>query len=85
MNTCKIQFSGLDARAERNAIRWALFLHKDVRDLLLTSRADTLCVVHRGAPDPAGWTATLKDAGYREPRVGPSTSSVTTGSQMVTA
>jgi hypothetical protein len=43
-------------------------LHDEVRDVLLTTRADTLCVAFRGEPDPDGWTATLTEAGFPTPR-----------------
>ena len=49
MNTCSITFPGYDARARRGSIRWELFLDRDVRDVLLTERADTLRIEFRGA------------------------------------
>ncbi len=70
MSNCEMRFLGYDARSHRGWIRWELFLHRDVRDVLLTSRDDTLCVVYRGDPDPLGWAATLKEAGFPASRFG---------------
>lgn len=67
MFVCDLRFPGYDAAARRTEIRWALFLHPGVRDVLATSRADTLCLVFRGEADFAGWTATLVDAGFPPP------------------
>ena len=68
MKTCNMRVQGYDARAQRGWIRWELFLHDEVRDVLPTPRDDILCVVYRGEPDPAGWTATLIAAGFPAPR-----------------
>jgi hypothetical protein len=64
---CDIRFHGYDARSRRGLIRWELFLHRNVRDVLLTPRSDTLRVVYRGAPDPAAWALTLTVAGFPAP------------------
>jgi hypothetical protein len=64
VNTCEMRFPGFDAARERGPIRWELFLHRDVRDVLLTARPDTLEVLYRGAADPAAWSATLREAGF---------------------
>jgi hypothetical protein len=58
---------GYDARGHRGLIRWELFLHDEVRDVLPTPRDDSLCVIYRGEPDPDGWTATLTAAGFPTP------------------
>ena len=68
MKNCKMRVPGYDARAQRGWIRWELFLHDEVRDVLPTPRDDTLCVVYRGEPDPDAWTATLTAAGFPAPR-----------------
>ena len=68
MSNCEMRFQGYDARSNRGLIRWELFLHREVVDVLLTSRGDTLCVVYHGEPDPARWRTTLKDAGFPTPR-----------------
>ena len=70
MQTCEMRFPGYDARAQRGLIRWELFLHPEVRDVLLTAREDTLCVVYRGDPQPGAWSATLVDAGFPQPAFG---------------
>jgi hypothetical protein len=67
MRTCDIRFPGFDAGSNRGLIRWELFLHSDVRDVLLTRRDDTLRIVFRGDPDPSGWAQTLTEAGFPSP------------------
>jgi hypothetical protein len=68
MNTSELRFpDGFDAADERGSIRWQLFLHRDVRDVETTVRPDTLRVLHHGAPDLAGWTASLAEEGYPAP------------------
>lgn len=80
MNICAMRFVGYDARSNRGRIRWELFLHPEVRDVLLTPRADTLHVVYRGKLDPLGWAATLTDAGFPTPSFGdPAASRAFTG------
>lgn len=69
MRTCEMQFPGFDARSNRGLIRWELFLHSDVREVLMTPREDTLVVVFRGEPDPSGWAKTLREAGFPRPRI----------------
>ncbi|ADB50983.1 hypothetical protein [Conexibacter woesei] len=64
MNTSDLRFPpSSNAAAQHARIRWELFIHNDVQDVLLTLRRDTLRVVHHGPADHAGWTATLADAG----------------------
>jgi hypothetical protein len=69
MRTYEMQFPGFDARSNRGVIRWELFLHRDVRDVLITPREDTLLVVFRGEPDLRGWARTLAEAGLPVPRI----------------
>lgn len=73
MNTTNVRFPGYDARSERGSIRWELFLDWDVREVLMTPRADTLKVIHRADPNPVAWTKTLKAASFPEPIIGEST------------
>jgi hypothetical protein len=68
MSNFEMRFPGYDARSHRGLIRWELFLYRDVRDVLLTQRDDTLCVVYRGERDPIGWAQTLNEAGFPRPR-----------------
>jgi hypothetical protein len=68
MSSCEMSFSDYDARFHRGEIRWELFLHREVKDVLLTPHADTLCVVYSGDPDPIGWAATLNQAGFPTPQ-----------------
>lgn len=70
MNSCDIRFPGYDARSARSWIRWELFLDMDVRDVLVTPRADTLQIIHRYDPDPVAWIKMLKAAGFPEPLIG---------------
>src|SRR5947209_443717 len=65
MHSYEIRFPGFDARSNRGLIRWELFLHRDVRDVLLTTREDTLQVVFRGEPDTTRWSQTLVEAVLR--------------------
>jgi hypothetical protein len=74
MKNCEMRIPGYDARSNRGSIRWELFLHDGVRDVLLTPRGDSLRVVYRGEPDPDGWTATLTAAGFPTPRFEETTS-----------
>lgn len=60
--------SGFDAAGQRGVIRWQLFLHHEIRDVLLTPRADTLQLLYRGDGDPDAWAATLREAGFPDPR-----------------
>ena len=70
MRSCDMHFPGYDARAQRGLIRWELFLHREVRDVLLTPRDDTLRVVYRGEADPVAWAAALTEAGFPMPHFG---------------
>jgi hypothetical protein len=65
-----MRFPGYDARSNRGRIRWELFLHPEVRDVLLTPRADTLCVVYQGELNRLSWAATLTEAGLPMPSFG---------------
>jgi hypothetical protein len=68
MNTSELRFpDGYDAASEHGLIRWQLFLHREVRDVEPTDRPDTLRVLHHGAPDLPGWTASLAEEGYPAP------------------
>jgi hypothetical protein len=67
MKNCEMRIPGYDARSNRGSIRWELFLHDEVRDVLLTPRDDSLRVVYRGEPEPDAWTATLTAAGFPTP------------------
>ena len=68
MRTCDMRFPGYDARSNRGVIRWELFTDHDVRDVVLTTRRDTLRVVFIGEPDLVGWTQKLDDAGFPRPQ-----------------
>lgn len=70
MRTCEMRFPGLDARSHRGQIRWELFVDHDVRDVLITSRRDALCVMFLGEPRFAEWTRILAEAGYPTPEFG---------------
>ncbi|HWF51859.1 MAG TPA: hypothetical protein VG294_14565 [Solirubrobacteraceae bacterium] len=63
-----MSFSDYDARSHRGEIRWELFLHREVKDVLITPHDDTLCVVYSGDPDPIEWAATLNQAGFPTPQ-----------------
>jgi hypothetical protein len=69
MNSSDLHFPSYDAAAQQPAIRWALFTHRDVRDVLPTMHRDTLRVIHRGPGDDTAWRATLVGAGFPAPRV----------------
>lgn len=76
MNSCTMRFPGYDARSNRGLIRWELFLHPEVRDVLLTPRADTLCIVYQGELNRLRWAATLSEAGLPTPSFGDPTAGV---------
>jgi hypothetical protein len=67
MGTCEIRFPGYDARREVGWIRWELFLHRHVRDVLPTTHPDTVCVVYDGDAEPVAWATTLRLAGFPTP------------------
>ena len=62
MHAQEIHVSG--GRERVSAIRWELFVFRDVRDVVATDRPDVLYVIHRGEPDLRGWLETLCSAGY---------------------
>jgi hypothetical protein len=68
MRTCEMRFPGFDARSNRGLIRWELFVDHDLRDVLMTSRDDTLCVVFVGEPRFTEWTRVLTEAGFPRPQ-----------------
>ena len=67
MPRCEMRFPGFDARSNRGVIRWELFLDRDVRDVLLTSRGDALCVVFLGEPRFTEWARILTEVGLPRP------------------
>ena len=71
MHACDLCFPSYDASAHHAQIRWALLVHRDVRELLQTPHADTLRLLHRGEADPEAWARTLVEAGFPAPRVEP--------------
>jgi len=70
MRTCEMRFPGFDARSNRGLIRWELFVDHDLRDVLMTSRDDALCVVFLGEPRFMEWTRVLTEAGFPRPEFG---------------
>ena len=70
MRTCEIRFPGFDARSNRGMIRWELFIDHDLRDVLMTSRDDALCVVFLGEPRFTEWARILVEAGFPPPEFG---------------
>ncbi|HEY4279232.1 MAG TPA: hypothetical protein VGM91_13500 [Conexibacter sp.] len=69
MHSCDLRFPAYDAAARQSQIRWALLVHHDVRDVMLTPHSDTLRLIYSGPPEAGAWSATLVDAGYPAPRV----------------
>jgi hypothetical protein len=47
-----------------------LFIDHDLRDVLMTSRDDALCVVFLGEPRITEWTRILTEAGFPAPQFG---------------
>jgi hypothetical protein len=70
MRTCQMRFPGFDARSNRGKIRWELFIDHDVKDVFMTSRDDTLCVVFVGEARFTEWTRILAEAGLPRPEFG---------------
>ena len=62
MHAHEIRVSGGSERV--SAIRWELFVFRDVRDVVATDTPDVLYVIHRGEPDTRAWTETLCAAGF---------------------
>ena len=62
MKTYEMHIAG--GREAVNAIRWELFVFRDVRDVLAMDGPDMLTIVFRGSPRPAEWRETLRAAGY---------------------
>jgi len=69
VHSCDLHFPSYDAAARQTQIRWALMVHPDIRDVLLTPHADTLRLISAGPPEAGAWAATLVDAGYPAPQV----------------
>lgn len=69
LKASELRFPGFDAGGERDWIRWELFLHHEVRDVLRTRWSDTLLVLHRGTANPEAWSATLRAAGFPAPEL----------------
>lgn len=70
MRRCEMRFPGFDARSNRGVIRWELFSDHDIKDVLLTSREDALCVIFLGEPREVEWARILTDAGLPRPEFG---------------
>jgi hypothetical protein len=70
MRTCEMRFPGFDARSNRGLIRWELFLDHDLKDVLVTPRGDTLCVVFLGEARFTEWARILAEAGFPRPEFG---------------
>ena len=70
MRRCEMRFPGFDARSNRGPIRWELFIDHDLKDVLTTSRDDTLCVRFLGEARFAEWTLILAEAGFPRPEFG---------------
>jgi hypothetical protein len=47
-----------------------LFIDHDLKDVLMTTRDDTLCVVFVGEARVTEWTRILVDAGFPQPEFG---------------
>ncbi|MTD45116.1 hypothetical protein GKE82_12640 [Conexibacter sp. W3-3-2] len=72
MTLCLLRFpDAFPARARRGEIRWQLFLCREVRDVLPTSRPDTLHVVFDGPVRLDRWTAALAQEGLPVPTLVP--------------
>jgi len=69
VHSCDLHFPSYDAAASQTQIRWALMVHHDVRDVMLTPHSDTLRLIYSGPPEAGAWSATLVDAGYPAPQV----------------
>lgn len=70
MHASDLSFPTFPAAAHHASIRWALFVHPEIRDVLPTLHADTLRVLHDGPIAADAWGATLVAAGYPVPRIG---------------
>jgi hypothetical protein len=59
------------AQHDPRVVRWELFVFSDVRDVLPTSKPDSVVVVHRGPAQPAQWLAALQEAGMLDMQAAP--------------
>lgn len=64
MHASDLCFPAYDAAAHHPQIRWALMVHRDIREVLQTPHADTLRVLHRDDAEPEAWAQTLAEAGF---------------------
>lgn len=64
MHSSDLCFPSYDAAARHTSIRWALMVHREIREVLQTPHADTLRILHRGKATPEVWLRTLADAGF---------------------
>lgn len=58
----ELSLTGLDCHTA-SAVRWELFVFRDVRDVLRSPRPDTVVVLHHGRARPEAWRATLLASG----------------------
>jgi hypothetical protein len=61
------------ARHDPRLVRWELFVFSDVRDVLPTSRRETVVVAHRGPAREVDWIAALDAAGMLDEQPVPPT------------
>lgn len=71
MHSSDLCIPAFDAAASHTSIRWALLVHREIREVLQTPHADTLRILHRGEAAPEAWAQTLADAGYPPAHVAP--------------
>ena len=72
MNLTQLTHPAL-ARHDPRLVRWELFVFSDVRDVLPTSRRDTVVVAHRGPARDVDWIAALDAAGMLDEQPVPPT------------
>ena len=71
MHSSDLCFPSYDAAARHTQIRWALLVHREIREVLQTPHADTLRVLHRDEAAAEAWAETLVAAGFPAPTVAP--------------
>lgn len=71
MHSSDLCFPSYDAASRHASIRWALLVHREIREVLQTPHADTLRILHRDEAAPEAWAQTLIDAGFPAAHVAP--------------
>lgn len=70
MNAYLIRIRGLRDEPTLWAVRWQLFIHHEISDVVRGVQPETVAVLYRDEADPEAWIATLREAGYSADPIG---------------